>query len=504
MKSSDPHPEEVARWAKGGSKILNDFIVDLFGSLVPGIIFLFSILFCLVIPVALLFFSYISISSANLEALGRVFDNWFWVISFLTFLILAYAVGNIFYRLDIKEVDKESFKKMSCKHFKNMVLPMFEPYFEGSSSVLKKLKVRYVGGSPRVDDDFIVSFKELFCDQLCVFNSDNCKADKTKLQDLVNALLNTENAGGDLEEKEVIELLMRINNLSYILYQERDKNLSFDVSRLRDEDYAERLLNKDFTKHTDILSKRLSSFMSDIRSYLNGEAEKYKKQEEKGKEEGNEEGNEDEMIPSVQYLLTLTLGWYYLFSLRAEQADDNENCQFPYTYYAEYLIKRDAMDLVPHVKWKDKNSRSKNGLNRLKFRIQLAAPKEYNILVKNEAHIRMASSSWGVAKYMFYVGSASFILLFIIMGGAKLLNIESTWNAPSLFIILLLPVIVLVFNWFIYTRVKEFIHYQRLREIFTAVLTYNYLFVDGIHKWYAEKKCTKVDEYSVKEEKGDS
>ncbi|MCD8173343.1 MAG: hypothetical protein LUD76_07795 [Alistipes sp.] len=92
------------------------------------------------------------------------------------------------------------------------------------------------------------------------------------------------------------------------------------------------------------------------------------------------------------------IGWFFRFYLRSEFACDTEECcQFPYMYYGKYLCRREAYHLVKHVSWTDETARSKNALNKLKMRVQLASKDEYSILVKNEAHVRMASSSRFVA-----------------------------------------------------------------------------------------------------------
>jgi len=531
-----PSPNDVYGWAKEGRKNLNDFMVDLFGSLVPGIIFLFSILLCLAIPVTLLFLT--SVKGYNEDLIGLlsdIFQNWFWVISFLTFLILAYAIGNIFYRLDIKEVDRRSFDLMARKHFREEVYGKVKKYFKENNRLLNwfshklnfnrrmKLSYRMNCTFDSKDSDFIESFQELFYDQFRTFKSDvnrfykDEEGDKDKVSSHIHLLLGINGKYGKAKNEATDDLLLlkKMNNLAFILHVKRDTDIKYNILDIEEKD----LVIDTIDKQKERIRGHLLPFVKGFDKTFASEGEEQKKQ------------------------LTLALGWYYLFSLRSEFAcDKKENCQFPYTYYTEYLIKRDARDLVRHVIWKDKNSRSKNGLNRLKFRVQLAAPKEYNILVKNEAHIRMASSSWRVAKAMFWICGFSVILIAILISiqtglirkpsliekltrteytlhtdtnpttlkydlhydpvkhtitaessGEKDINRTGYWHMTSVIILALLPFMVLAFNIFIYSRVTHFIHYQRLREIFTTVLTYHYLFEDGIHKWYEKMECKHVD-----------
>ena len=530
-QDSEPRPQDIYRLAKESRKNLNDFIVDLFGSLVPGIIFLFSVLLCLVIPLTMLILNSTHIHNEELiKLIIGIFENWFWVISFLTFLILAYAVGSIFYRLDIKKVDRKSFGYMAKKHFKEDVFPKVKPYFKKRHFLIRimnkgkyirynKKKIRYNEKEITKIYDFIKSYIELISTQFSVY-------EMIKEEEIIKSKLYNE------------ELLKSINEKEKIIYKLHKEELLKSISKEEKEEKINKLneeidilskkiiaINIDeyhlFTKKLNDIIKKATEFEKNVdepKALLeefekNGNAlleeinnfayELYEKRDaNSGKSTDKQRAIiEDYLSPFLKLRknageeerqMTLALGWYYLISLRLEFAcDKKENCQFPYTYYAEYLLKRDAKDLAKHVIWKDKRSRSKNGLNRLKFKIQLAAPKEYNILVKNEAHIRMASSSWSVAKAMFLIGFLSIIILvsFII---AEYVTQKKIDYINTMYL-LLLPLAVLAFNLFIYVKVKQFMHYQRLREIFTTVLTYNYLFEEGIHKWYEQMSCSFLE-----------
>ncbi|MCD8173344.1 MAG: hypothetical protein LUD76_07800 [Alistipes sp.] len=117
-------------YAKTSVKVINDFLIDIIGSVVPGIIFLFSVIVSVAIPAVMLYFSYPLLPEPDTQYATKVellisntFQGWFWLVVFFTFLILAYAIGNIFYRRDIKEMDRASFVYAKKKHFYNTVLP---------------------------------------------------------------------------------------------------------------------------------------------------------------------------------------------------------------------------------------------------------------------------------------------------------------------------------------------------------------------------------------------
>jgi hypothetical protein len=170
----------------------------------------------------------------------------------------------------------------------------------------------------------------------------------------------------------------------------------------------------------------------------------------------------------------LAIGWYFLFLLRSENACDNKlDCQFPYEYYNTYLIKREETHLLEYAKhWcKDERARSKNALNRLKLKLQIIANQDYNILIKNEAHIRMSSSSWYVAEKNMWINAIILLIFFIL----------PFWKpdfCQNMYLIVL-PGLMLFLNFFRYRSVIKFLHYQRLREIFFVLQVFDEYFGEG-------------------------
>jgi hypothetical protein len=121
-----------------------------------------------------------------------------------------------------------------------------------------------------------------------------------------------------------------------------------------------------------------------------------------------------------------------------------EDIQFPYSNLKNYLEARNFNHLFPYIKWdsrvilksgekntgeskrdevseeKDK-SRSKSFINQLKTRIHFFYPESTFNIIKNEAHIRLASSMWYASKYilsLFYHSLPIFILYiaFVLLG----------------------------------------------------------------------------------------
>ena len=90
---------------------------------------------------------------------------------------------------------------------------------------------------------------------------------------------------------------------------------------------------------------------------------------------------------------------YMILHMQNESGCATEDrCDFPYMSYYKYLLKRELKDLLKYVKWCTPATRTKNQLNQYKIELQLHVPNAFSIISKNESHIRMASSSWHVAR----------------------------------------------------------------------------------------------------------
>ncbi|MEG1693585.1 MAG: hypothetical protein RR312_09390 [Bacteroidales bacterium] len=176
----------------------------------------------------------------------------------------------------------------------------------------------------------------------------------------------------------------------------------------------------------------------------------------------------------------VAMGWFFIFSLRIEFAcDSSENCQFPYANYDKYLTKRNQNELIEYINWNDERVRSKNAMNQLKIELQINFPKQYKILVKNEADIRMASSSWIAATVCLWpLGIAVSIymaFLLIKLFYANDLPMYNNIDVTVVIISIFLSLMMLALNIYIKKSILIFIHYQRLREIFFTLKVFDVL-----------------------------
>lgn len=138
-------------------------------------------------------------------------------------------------------------------------------------------------------------------------------------------------------------------------------------------------------------------------------------------------------------------------------------CDFPYTNYYKYLLKRNMGELLEHVNWFTIEDRSKNRINSLKIKIKIFANEVYALINKNESHIRMSSSTWHITKVLLVVTGVSFFVFF-----AKafiMIKDSGIWANITQYIAFVLPLSMLLLVAYIRSSVVKYIHYQRMREI---------------------------------------
>jgi hypothetical protein len=156
-----------------------------------------------------------------------------------------------------------------------------------------------------------------------------------------------------------------------------------------------------------------------------------------------------------------------------------EECEFPFPYLKNYLEQRGLNHLTCFAKWSENTKlRSKVYINILKVRLRFYFPEKCNVLIRNEAHVRLASSSWYVSKLLqkcciagLFMIIASF-LIYIIRYGNVQKFIPLVWNAFSACLIPFFPpLLLLLATIYAIHKIEDFLHYQRLREIIYVLET---------------------------------
>lgn len=171
------------------------------------------------------------------------------------------------------------------------------------------------------------------------------------------------------------------------------------------------------------------------------------------------------------------------------------DCQFPYPYLRDYLLERGHRHLAQLV---PEDFRSKTFINKLKVRLLFFFPNKYRVLIRNEAHVRLATSTWYVSRQV-----QEFTKLWLACSAIAVFLVEALMPSPGLeqlvawyWVPFLTPGISLLAASRARRTLEEFIHYQRLREVFwvleTAFVAFNdsmpdMLEVEGSERWRARR-----------------
>lgn len=158
-------------------------------------------------------------------------------------------------------------------------------------------------------------------------------------------------------------------------------------------------------------------------------------------------------------------------------SEEATKCEFPYKFLYEYLENRGHFHLLSLVHWRGgdkKTERSKTYINRLKVRLEVHHPEKCRPLIRNEAHVRLASSMWYVGRLLWkcsLLGILVFITslcVFSLCTPALFPPTEKDhlWCAAFFIKVIFPSLIVICFARYCQYAVENFLLYQRLREIF--------------------------------------
>lgn len=335
---------------------LQEFLVDILGGLVPGILFISGILVAMIAPVyelivtfshgdrSLTFDSICSLLSSTSGTPGTL-----WFFMFIGIFLLTYIVGHMFFRRDPKRPDRASFDRLLYYEVKDLLRELL--FGKGPKVVSRKFLLNEEA-------------EEFTLPRWCTVLS------KTKLKGLV------------------LWIILKLRR------------------RWRKE-----------------LGKQLSSFMS--QNY---------------------------------------------------GADSRDNCEFPYPDLNEYLLKRGLNHLEKFVVWRKDDSklkRSKVHMNILKVRLTQFFPEKCKQIIRNEAHVRLASSTWYVTTSLFYASLLGISLVVISAYGLGVgtQNVSASTIFGMYFPALLYPLIVLLMSFYFRGKINSFLHYQRMREVIFVLET---------------------------------
>lgn len=453
-------------------------------ALIPGALFLFCIIVCIVFPL-------ICFASPNNNFGFLMKDgDWFWIVAFLSFLILSYVIGLIFYRADIKVPDRRDIRREQKKKLDDLLKNMPVKTIDVAQDYVAELLIQEI----RPLEQCLSSYRA-DCDEPLnsVYNDDFIKSCNECLKALSNENKNSF-ARNNAEYRYSSFSLQR--NLLKVLFPEWDFNNTKDYCSTDTSDKKNKLFPD--VKHIPNAVKNVIRQASTI-------------------------------LPKVER--------YIKKHIKPQTTVKNNK------------------DLLKYVKWYTPASRTKDQLNLYKIDLQLHVPNAFSIITKNESHIRMASSSWHVAKIVKVMSiitgliMLSFVVLSIVYHSknddsfnkipqdntAKVVVVHkgnanhtvkdvpvktslskldfsetkdiaepqpqsgfikivdsylyfiSRTNIANEYLAFLFPLLIFLLSLYILKSVPKFIHYQRLREIYYTL---------SIYKLWEDAKCESEKKYN--------
>ena len=485
------------------------------GGLIPGILFNFSLIVCFILPIIVF-----KLLKPDHQIIAKdAFDNhilvlgngstpaiggWFWFAVFLTFLFLSYVAGHVFFRSDINRADKADIEVRMKRNTKEIMNKLIAKKNDIDNAVSDMLNLEL--DQLKVDIDKIPG----------IFDNDPDTKDlKLLLQHIINNIDNIKNPpeskGTDncqskqkqdqIDEKRLLTIWSVLSPHKYDETNTKEPNpwsvpdsktksdyLSLDEKRIFDYFYREAKYIIGYAT-----SNRFIRFVHKLCKSI--VSNKYLRNLWKQPSYDNYSTTPSLLASYLILLLQNDSGCSH-FEKRFEKQSD-----FPYINFYKYLLKRNELNLIQYVDWSPAGARTKNKINRMKIDIQLDYPDAYAILNKNESHIRMASSSWYVARFVKRMAIICAFLIFIPLFIRDIyandaINLDTINNAKQLIKSIInplmgstlaaLPPILLAFLMHrLRNQITKFIHYQRLREIYFTLYIYHKL---------AEKKQEKQGE----------
>jgi len=156
------------------------------------------------------------------------------------------------------------------------------------------------------------------------------------------------------------------------------------------------------------------------------------------------------------------------------------DAQFPYFFLYEYLRGRGLDHLAEWVPWQGTKPdtwkyRTKMFINQIKIRLQFLVPGLCKDIVRNEAHVRLATSVWYATKWIMGIC----LLGFIMLAGA-VARVPLTEFGHVLSGAICADILALGFGLFLKRQIENFIHYLRVREIVYVLETAHFATLNGI------------------------
>ena len=152
-----------------------------------------------------------------------------------------------------------------------------------------------------------------------------------------------------------------------------------------------------------------------------------------------------------------------------------EHVKFPYGRLKEYMKNRGLDHLASIILWDDEKEndnyryKSKHFISILKIRLEFTFPRQYVKIQKNEAHVRLMSSTWYVLATITYISLTAFdVSVFTYICAdfyLKFLIEEDVVRLLYFFYFMFPTVAVFLVSYHLMFKIENFLHHQRMREI---------------------------------------
>ncbi len=352
-------------------------------------------------------------------------ESGFWWVFLIVCLILAYVIGHVFYRADITRPDKLNVQARINKLVSELSKEKYD------TAHIKKLLIQEI--------------ETLSLHSEKLIEDDYWKHHLPKLQ------------------KACIHVIREL--------LDSDKEIEYDWTK--EDEWIEDVLTILFPEETKP-DKQLyyNSLSSDAQDVIN-EYRKYF-------------SIEDEYDLERKFLLAFYCILHNQMDIGCATA---KRCEFPYTNYYKYLIKRNLTHLARYAQWFNVEDRSKNKINSLKIQIQIFANEAYALVNKNESHIRMSSSTWHISKVLLFVTAiCSVVFLSLLVDSINNSSCRCCQEYITIKILAaVLPIGMFLFVLYIRKCITRYIHYQRMREIQYTLQIYSQTkdIIEFRQKYYA-------------------
>lgn len=149
---------------------------------------------------------------------------------------------------------------------------------------------------------------------------------------------------------------------------------------------------------------------------------------------------------------------------------DHGECEFPYIHFDRYLRSRNLTHLLSLTEWCDPEKRTKNFLNILKIRLFFEHGDKCGSIAKNEAHVRLMSSTWYMSRALQWL-AAGIVLFSLVTAFVSGVSLRFGWGVVLYLIPATPAVVVFTFATLSKHIIERFLHYQRVREVIWVLET---------------------------------